>query len=141
MCTRALSRRLQVIVHNALPPADDEWAAHCNEARELRARWGKLDTLVLTPHGAGPNAAQRKLYAEVVGADAVRVAVMTDSRAARAILTAMSWFNSNMRSFGTHDLSGALQYLGVADGADIRDTLREMAVLLGLSQTDSVAPP
>ncbi len=132
LCAKTVGDLLLVVHANASPDAG-EWRRFCEIAGELRNARGELRALVVTEGGA-PNATQRTLYNEQVGAKNVRVAVLTDSAAARAVLTAMSWFNREMRAFAKGDLAGSLAFLRVQEPRELGATLAELRRELGLER-------
>ena len=74
----------------------------------------RVRALLVVTDGGGPNAAQRKVIVEAYGPAPVPVAICSSSRAARAIVTAISWFYPQpMRSFERSDIPRALQFLGI----------------------------
>lgn len=130
LCVKVLGDLL-LVVHGSANPDTDEWRRYCEIARAVLEARGKLRTLVIS-EGSGPSAAQRTLYKDEVGPEGVRVAVLTSSAVTRAVLTAMSWFNSEMRSFESDELAVALAFLGVEEPPRLRDVLEEIRDELGL---------
>ncbi|MFK8001660.1 MAG: hypothetical protein AB8H86_18850 [Polyangiales bacterium] len=102
-------------------------------------RLGQI-ALIVTPYGAGPNAAQRKAVNDALHGHSHAVAVMSDHRATRAIITAFSWFNSGLKSFRITDFGGAARHLGLS--SDVSERLAvEVATLadgLALARTSAV---
>jgi hypothetical protein len=129
MCAR-YSNGLLLVVHNHNDPAAAEWAAYCELAARLHRDEGYVHTLVSTP-GAAPNASQRNLYKEKVPPN--KVAVVTDSTLSRAAVTAMSWFNSNLKAFRSNQFNEALAHLGVAKAENLHTALGELQRHLGMS--------
>lgn len=121
-----------LVVHAKTDIDPGEWRTFCTLAGKARKARGSLRTLVISEGGAAPNAAQRAFYKEEVGSTDNRVAVLTDSVAARTVLTAMSWFNSEMKPFAPTDVPGALRYLEVRETTALRDAIAELRVELGL---------
>jgi hypothetical protein len=125
---------LVVVVHRAnTAPDPGEWSSYCEHVHGPWRRRGEMRTLVLAQSAATPpNAKQRAEYnKDCVTADH-RVAIMHDgSVLVGAVLTAMSWFNPNMRAFPVHALSEALHYLGLAPSQSIIGTIERMERHLG----------
>lgn len=129
MCAR-YSNGVLLVVHNHNDPDAAEWAAYCELAADLHRRNGYVHTLVSTP-GAAPNASQRNLYKEKVPPN--KVAVVTDSALSRAAVTAMSWFNSNLKAFHANQFNEALAHLEVVNAESLYTVLSELQKHLGLS--------
>jgi hypothetical protein len=111
MCVESVDDLL-VVVHTDEPPNRSEWSQYCEVARRHHLDRGGLRTLVIAARiVAGPNASQRTEYNDKVPAKGTRVAVLCNSIAARAAITALSWFNPDMRAFGGHNIDEALMYL------------------------------
>lgn len=104
---------VMLVVHGTAEPSASEWSAYCDYAgAKRRAASGTLRTLVLTASDAGPNAVQRAEYKQKVAGPGNRVAVLCAGNVTKAILTAMSWFNADMKPFGKDQISQGLDYLG-----------------------------
>jgi hypothetical protein len=112
MCAESVGDLL-VVVHTDQPPNQLDWSQYCDFASRRHHDRGGLRTLVVAARiVAGPNASQRTEYNDKVPAQGTRVAVVCNSIAARAAITALSWFNPDMRAFGGHSIDAALVYLG-----------------------------
>ncbi len=126
MCLEQASGLL-VVVHTSEPPARDEWTRYCKLARALRNARGELRTLAVAAKiTAGPNASQRAEYNASVQRERTRVAVLCDSFAGRTALTALSWFNPNMRAFDAGRLDQALAYLDAVESPEIVAAIERM---------------
>lgn len=88
-----------------------------------------LKVLVFT-YGGAPNARQRATLNDVLRAGAPPIAIMTPSALARAVGTAMTWFNPRMALFGPDQLSEAMTHLGSPE----HDTPRLKLVLAELER-------
>jgi hypothetical protein len=103
---------VMLVVHGATEPSATEWSACCDYACAKRqAARGELRTLVVTDSDVGPNARQRAEYKQKVAGPNNRVAVLCAGGVTRAILTAMAWFNPDMKPFGRDDIDRGLEYL------------------------------
>ncbi|MEM7154462.1 MAG: hypothetical protein AAF799_16565 [Myxococcota bacterium] len=115
-----------VVVHTDAAPGADEWSEYLAYYRENAH--GKA-TLVVTD-GGGPNAKQRAMVNEFLEKTDMKpkIAICTDRRVTRGIVTALGWFNKNIRVYATQDsdIEEALMYLGVAgsDGATTVSAVR-----------------
>lgn len=111
---------LMVIVHNKLPPSDDEWNAWLEFNLRHVSPGTSLKCLVVTEGGA-PTATQRltmneKLTAHFGGnANAFRGAIVTASSFVRGVVTALSWFNPGYCAFSPAHMNDALVYLEVPE--------------------------
>jgi hypothetical protein len=56
---------------------------------------------------------QRKLLADAVKSRNMRVAVVTDDRLVRGLITAASWLGVNVKAFSIADINDALRHLQV----------------------------
>ena len=99
-----------VLVHDEDCPGDEEWFTYVQEIKRQGAFL--LPEIVLT-RGGRPNSLQRKLLTDVLGGRAMKVAVLSDHTMVRGVITAISWFNRDIRAFGAQDLPGAIAYLGL----------------------------
>lgn len=101
---------LMVAVYGEVDPTHEEHAKCLQILRSIDL--GKLRVLILSK-GGGPTPAQRKDMNDIVRGYDIPVAVMSTSRVARGVTTALSWFNKNMRSFSPDQMEEALRHLGV----------------------------
>lgn len=98
-----------VLVHADVPLADNDWQRYVTDlSRSARA------VLVFTD-GPGPNTAQRKLLAESTKSRPVPMAIVTESRIARAIVGLAALFMDGVKAFSPHELTRALEFLGVSE--------------------------
>jgi hypothetical protein len=111
-----------VVVHNALPPAADEWNQVIAVYRD-HPNVASLRVLVYTD-GGSPNVAQRSDLTAAITNRNMLTAVVSSSVLARAAGIAISWLVPNLRMFNPTELESALDYLG-ATGGD-RRILREI---------------
>jgi hypothetical protein len=101
---------LMVMVHTDRAPSDAEWDAYCEEL--TRHELSHLKTLVLT-EGGGPDASQRKRVNALLAGRPSRASVVSSNSVIRGIVIALSWFNSQIKSFTPNEIGAALGYLGV----------------------------
>ena len=88
----------------------------------------RIRSLVLTA-GGGPNTKQRQTIRDLLRDTPVPAAVVSDAPLVRGIVTALSWFNSAIRSFPFNQGAGlrdALKYLGI-EGPMADRVVREVA--------------
>src|SRR5206468_1912929 len=99
MPANALSAFVQgfiVLVHNNKDPSDEEWQAYLKILEHVPHARGLFGRTL----GGKPSSAQRKQSIEIgrnmlAGRQPPHVAIMTNSRAARAVVTIMNWFFNN----------------------------------------------
>jgi hypothetical protein len=102
-----------VFVHTEDPPSDEEWdqlMTAFKQVPDLR----RCRVLVLTAGGA-PNARQRQVVNAILKQATPPVAIVSSSMVARAVVTAMGWFNPRMKAFAEEDISGAFAHLDATE--------------------------
>jgi hypothetical protein len=115
-----------VALNNRDHPTQPEWDAYCQTSREILAAGHEQVRALAISDGGGPTSRQRAQTAEVVDGRPVRWALISSSRFARSIGTALSWIIGGFKAFAPHEVLQALRYL------DVRGD--EIAGLLGLVQ-------
>jgi hypothetical protein len=128
-----------IIVHGADPPSNEEWEAWLNYYVQEAAE-DRLPIYVVT-EGGGPDVNQRDSLNRRFSKIKPRAAVVTSSRVARGIITALQWVGQiDLKGFAPEKRHEALVFLGVrpdmlkAIDAAVRDMQRE------IQTTISVAP-
>lgn len=116
---------LMMLVHTNKSPTDSEWEPYFRELCKHDPT--KILSLAVTAGGA-PSGAQRKLVNDYLNGRQSRGAVVTGNSFVRGVVTALSWFNSQMKAFSPEELDSALRYLGVRE-AEMALVRRELAVL------------
>ena len=109
---RFWERQVIVLVHTKDSPTDEEWKAYCDDARKWRTQ---VRGILVLSEGGGPNSVQRgELEAALDHPEYnAKTAVVTLSRVARGIVTALSWFTPKIKAFSTLQIPAALEYLEV----------------------------
>jgi hypothetical protein len=101
-----------VVVNADVSPSDEDYDAYVEFiAKEMPKTVSRC--LVVSAGGA-PNARQRERSNQMLrerGLSQAKVAVVTNSLMVRGVVTALSWFNPQMKAFSELDLQGALKYL------------------------------
>lgn len=69
--------------------------------------------ILIYSKGGVPTPTQRKEMNELVKGLDIPVAVLSGSRIARGVVTALSWFNHNMKPFAPDDELDAFEYLEI----------------------------
>ena len=121
---------LGIAVFTANSPTDEEW-------REMIALVKKADLAkfrgISFSDGGAPNSAQRKLMNDCTQEFPVPSVVVTSNTLVRGVVTAMSWFNKNMRSFSPDQIDDALRHLNVNDSefGMIKLEVQRLVVKLG----------
>lgn len=106
-------RRLVILVHTKDSPDDAEWREYAQAA----SKWKKdIQGFLVISEGGGPNTMQRAELDTAIGIEShsAKTAVVTVSRIARGIVTAIGWFNTTIKAFSTNQMAQALEYLGVS---------------------------
>jgi hypothetical protein len=91
-------------------PRDEEWEAYLAAYRKIPA--GRARVISFTS-GGGPNSAQRMRLQDILQGGRQPCAVITRSKTARAIVSALAWFNPDVRAFSPDRLDEALAFLGL----------------------------
>lgn len=103
--------RVVVLVHRTQAPSDEDWEAYVDGVWSLDQHHAETRTLVLTD-GAGPNALQRGVLIDRVESSGSGLsAIVSGSKKARLILTAISWFVADLKFFRPDELSSAFAFL------------------------------
>lgn len=105
-------RSVLIAVHTRENPTDEEWNAYVDYGRK---NIGAFSSCLIISEGGGPNTVQRGAMNDVLEANHFKgkVAVVTLNRIVRGIVTALSWFNPNVKPFTTLQIPAAIEYLGV----------------------------
>jgi hypothetical protein len=124
------AERVLIAVHVARDPSDEDWNAWVERVRNAPT---KPDVFVYTPGGA-PSSKQRKVLFDAAGQRGFRAAVVSPSRVALAIGTAVSWFYRDLKTFSPAQLDAALAHLGLDENAGevVLRSARALAQELGM---------
>lgn len=142
-----LVENVVVVVHTAFSPSDDEWDAYLQTlVAAANAHGGDLTRCrqLMMTDGGGPNSVQR-LSAQrtlaAVNGEAMPLAVVSSSPAARGIVTAFNWMKMNIRMFHPMEVGSAFEFLHVGKGTRdaIWDALEAIQDELGILETIQVA--
>jgi len=127
-----------VFVHSEQAPSNAEWSSLMDSFRTA-TNWRRIRVLVFT-YGGAPNARQRAELNDVLRDVRPPVAVITPSTLARAVCTAIGWFQPRLRAFPPDEIESAFDYLDAneADRGILSRMLREMRLEIGHV---SAAPP
>lgn len=122
--------RWVLLVHGSDPPGDAEWQEYVEALRDLERRKG-VGVVVLTD-GVGPNALQRKMITEF----SMRSAVVTSSRVARGMVTALGWIGVAIKAFAPEQFVDALAALDVPEASYTSMMQKAAAMRLRLAGRD-----
>jgi len=119
-----------LLVHRAVPPTDEEWAAYVATVRRLG-----LDTLryIVFTDGGAPTTAQRKEAPELFEGRNL-LGIVSASAMVRGIATAMGFTNNKIKAFTPEEIHLAFQHIGIEDVEEIeraRRTVGGLRVKLG----------
>jgi len=99
-------------VHTDEPPDDTDWSAWIDASRRALDGFGIVRGLVYSM-GGNPTSKQRSEINDLFRDRPQRVAVMLDSRIARGAVTALSWFNPQIKAFDHTQFDDACMHLGI----------------------------
>lgn len=120
-------------VHTSEAPTDPDWAAWLDATRRGLEINGSVRVLVYSL-GGGPTSKQRSEVNELFKDRPQRVAVMLNSRFARGAVTALSWFNPQIRAFDVEQFDDACDHLAITPSRRelVRAAMTEMKAKLSL---------
>jgi hypothetical protein len=118
--------------HPILQPSDADWEENLNALRRAAASGTQIWSQLAFTDTAGPNSRQRqtasRARAEIGGERNYRGAVVSSSMIVRGIVGALAWADvEGLRSFSPTRVGEALEYLGIADATEVRETVIELA--------------
>jgi hypothetical protein len=108
--TFAMDGDIMIVLHTATPPSELEWSAWLSALRLLPKQ--RLKLLIFTDGGV-PNTLQRGTFLDVLADSQPAIAVVSNAPAVRGVVTAISWFNKNVKLFAPSNLADAFAHLGV----------------------------
>ncbi len=126
-------RRLVILVHTKEAPSEPEWQEYAKRC----GMWKEdIRGFLVVSDGGGPSTMQRAELDEAINIEKHpgKTAVVTVSRIARGIVTAISWFSPGIKAFGTHQLPQAIEYLGwpVNDVQSVVNEVQRLRTDLGI---------
>lgn len=133
-------------VHTSTPPSEAEWGAWIETLIAVNERFaGELSltaNLVITD-GGGPSQSQRGSVNNLVAGSrsAPPVAIVTDSRIVRTLVSGLSIFNPRLRVFPPAQIAVAAAHLGVPRpelGALLREAVSLADKRLGAGSVDTL---
>lgn len=122
-----------LVVYDVNPPTDEE-------ARELLTNFKAIDLertrMLIVTKGGAPTTAQRKDLNDFLKGRSFQTAVVCDLIMVRGIVTAMSWFNSGVKSFTSAEFEGAMRYLGMPQSQFevVRAEISKLQASLGVAR-------
>jgi hypothetical protein len=108
----SLYQSVLVAVHTKDNPSEEEWNGYVEFGRK---HMGAYTSSLIISEGGGPNATQRGAMNDLLEANHFKgkVSVVTLNRLVRGIVTAISWFNPNIKAFTTVQIPAAIEYLEI----------------------------
>jgi hypothetical protein len=107
---------LHVVVLGEKDPSGSDWKTYLDAIISAEKSGidvtARLRTLVFSD-GAGPNAQQRKAVADYLKGRPSPLAIVTGVTIMRGVITALGWFNPQVKAFAPDQLDEALRYLDV----------------------------
>jgi hypothetical protein len=110
--TFAVEGETVVVLHTANAPSELEWSSWLSALRWMPIR--RIRLLIFTDGGA-PNALQRGALLDLLGEVEPPMAFVSNAVAVRGVVTAISWFNHNVKLFPPSRLSEAFTHLGLRE--------------------------
>jgi len=110
--TFAVEGETMVVLHTANPPSELEWTSWLAALRWLPLR--RLRVLIFTDGGT-PNTLQRGALLDQLGDAEPPIAFVSNVPAVRGVVTAISWFNHNVKLFTPAKLNEAFAHLGLRE--------------------------
>ena len=110
-----INGNLHIVVVGEKEPTASDWKTYLDAIRATEKAGldiSRLRTLVFSD-GAGPNAQQRKVLADHLNGRPSPLAIVTGGAIMRGVITALSWFNPQVRGFAPDQVTSALRYLDV----------------------------
>ncbi|MCH9686671.1 MAG: hypothetical protein K0V04_34885 [Deltaproteobacteria bacterium] len=99
--------KLILLVHGRIAPTKEEWAQYVTFLQEAAEQ--DVNGLLVLTDGVGPDSTQRRMVSSIE----LRTAVVTHSRIARGIVTALSWMGANIQAFALTQIDDSLGFLNV----------------------------
>lgn len=132
MLIQRVGNHLMLAVFGEQSPPDDEWQEYLRVMTKIEPD----DLLFILSAGGGPALMQRRDLEQVTGHHRGRVAVVTTSRMARGIVTALSWMEKNIKAFDPGRRNDAFEYLEISEGLRpiLMRRLKAMADHLGVAE-------
>lgn len=124
-----VSSRLLIAVYGSRTPSNAEWAEY---RRALEGLGEEVNVLAFSS-GGGPSLTQRRQLEDAIDNRPGRAAIVTIDRIARGIVTAIRWFNHDIKAFEPSQWEQALEFLSIdaTTGRDVMRRLKAMAEELG----------
>ena len=108
--TFAVDGDIMIVLHTANAPSELEWASWLAALRNMPKQ--RMKMLIFTDGGV-PNTLQRGTFLDVLADAQPPIAVVSNVPAVRGVVTAISWFNKNVKLFTPAKLADAFAHLGV----------------------------
>lgn len=125
-----MSNRVLISLTQAGPIPEARWKQFLDDFRASGVQY----VLGTSVGSVDVNSVQRKSVSELLKGK--RIAVVTDHRIARGIVTALGWLGLDIKSFDWPSLTVAVDYLGI-EGIETKDIVAAVTRLL----KESGAPP
>lgn len=109
--TFAVEGEIMVVLHTTSPPSESEWTKWMEALRRIPVH--RLKMLVFSDGGA-PDTLQRGVFIDHLGSAQPPIAVVSNALAIRGVVTAISWFNRQVKLFSPAQLPAAFAHLGVS---------------------------
>src|SRR4051812_47183159 len=100
---------ITICVHTTQAPSDAEWGELVNAVKGFKDI-SKVKSLIVT-HGGAPSSTQRRLLNDLLQGRASLCAVVSSSSMVRGVVTALNWFNPQVKTFEPSSMDEAFRYL------------------------------
>jgi hypothetical protein len=120
--------RLVIGLHTGSAPTNDEWGAYLAAVKHTLNRNPENVRGLSLSDGGAPSSIQRSGLNTVLNGRHIPVSVISDSVVVRGIVTALNWFNGDIKAFAPHSFEEALSYLNVPREAnnDLWKAMKDM---------------
>lgn len=124
------TKSLHVVIgaHANSPPADAEWKRYLGTIEATLTSHPEATRGLTFTDGAVPSILQRGALNRILSGRNIPVAVVSESTLVRTVITALGWFNADIRAFEPTELFRACEHLGVST-SDRRSFLVELSRL------------
>jgi hypothetical protein len=107
---------LLIALHDKDQPTDSQWAALMDNLKTVISKHGgdfsRIYGMVITDGGA-PSHSQRELLNNVLSGKSWKISVLSDSLMVRGVVTALNWFNPEIRAFPSSEVQAFMSHLPV----------------------------
>jgi hypothetical protein len=138
------SLTVMVVLNARVLPSDAEWEAYVEDfsaAFQKKSADASRVYALAVSDGVAPTARQRERLAAMVGDRPVRWVLLSTSRFARGVATALSWIKPDFKAYAPADFSRGARFLGIpeTEHRSLLGRIRELDRAVGLSAVAGLA--